>query len=77
MNPNLYAFIVSSPSGVSRDAIARWAQQHGRNPRSVLQDCARAARRGILSQRHGHGFAHVAVSVVYYVPQTWHGERRA
>lgn len=79
MNPRLYAFIVSSPGGVSRQAVEQWALRQQLNPRSVVRDVERAAARGVVSQRAGAigqraGGARVAA--VYFVPR-WHGEQSA
>jgi hypothetical protein len=72
MNAALYAFLVSSgPAGVSRCAVAAWAVRHGHTPAAALKDVQRAAARGTLSTRAGHGHRRVAATIVYYVP-TWH-----
>lgn len=69
MSPALYAFLASSgPVGVSRAAVARWAQQHGRSPHTVLRALDRSARTGRLHQRLTIGRTRVAVSVIYVVP---------
>jgi hypothetical protein len=79
MNPRLYAFIVSSPGGVSRLAVEQWALRQALNPRSVLRDVERAAARGVVSQRSGaigRPARDARVVTVYFVPR-WHGEQSA